>query len=65
MNIDDLKKGLECCLKPPIGYCRQCPYNNNVVLDCNLDEMVKDALNIINGLKRENELLRNLRNDQK
>ena len=61
MNIDDVKKGLECCLKPTISYCVDCPYNNNGVLNCDIDQMHQDALNLINEL--ENELLRS-KNEQ-
>ena len=56
MNIDEIKKGLECCSKPTISYCNVCPYNNNGALDCNSDKMHQDALNLINEL--ENKLLR-------
>ena len=58
MNINDIKKGLVCCLKPTTSYCVDCPYNNNGVLDCNLDEMLIDALNLINELESENKELR-------
>ena len=59
MNINDIKKGLECCLKPTVNYCVNCPYNNDKDwLDCNSDQMHQDALNLINELEKENELLR-------
>ena len=58
MNIDNLKKGLECCLKPTVSYCVDCPYNNNGALDCDIDKMLKDALNLINELESENERLK-------
>ena len=58
MNINDIKKGLECCLKPTISYCVDCPYNNNGALDCNSEKMLKDALNLINELESENKELR-------
>ena len=58
MNINDIKKGLECCLKPTISYCVDCPYNNNGALDCNSDKMHQDALNLINELESENKELR-------
>ena len=58
MNIDEIKKGLECCLKPTVSYCVDCPYNNNGALDCDIDKMLKDALNLINELESENKELR-------
>ena len=64
MNINDLKKALECCINPKLNCCNDCPYNNNGRLSCLESEMLKDALNIINELQSENELLRNLRNDR-
>lgn len=64
MNIDNLKKGLECCLKSTISYCIDCPYNSDNDkdwLDCNAEKMHQDALNLINEL--ENELLRSKSNE--
>ena len=58
MNIDDIKKGLECCLKPTVDYCADCPYNNNGALDCDIDKMHQDVLNLINELESENKELR-------
>ena len=59
MNIDALKKTLECCFNPTLNYCVDCPYNNDKQwLDCNLDKMLKDALNLINELESENKELR-------
>ena len=58
MNIDDIKKGLECCLKPTVDYCVDCPYNNNNALECNIDKMHQDVLNLINELESENKELR-------
>ena len=59
MNINDIKKGLECCLKPTISYCVDCPYDNNKKLfDCDIDQMHQDALNLINELESENKELR-------
>ena len=58
MNIDDIKKGLECCSNLSIRCCIDCPYNNNGALDCNSEKMHKDALNLINGLESENKELR-------
>ena len=54
MNIDDIKKGLECCLKPTVDYCVDCPYNNNIALECDIDKMHQDALNLIN--EQENQI---------
>ena len=63
MNINDIKKGLECCLKPSINYCADCPYDNSKkYLDCDIDQMHQDALNLINELEKENELLRSKNN---
>lgn len=53
MNENDIKKALECCLKPTINSCVDCPYNNNGALKCNIDEMHKDALNLINKLEKD------------
>lgn len=64
MNINDIKKGLECCLKPTVDYCVDCPYNNNGALKCDIDQMHQDALNLINELEKENKLLRSKSNDQ-
>ena len=58
MNIDDLKKTLECCLKPTLNYCVDCTYNNKEGLDCNIDELHQDALNLINELESENKRLK-------
>lgn len=64
MNIDDIKKGLECCSSPRLSSCNNCPYNNNGVFSCRDGEMYKDALNLIteqeeeiDRLKAENEEL--------
>ena len=62
MNINDIKKGLECCLKPSINYCADCPYDNKKLFDYDIDQMHKDALNLINELEKENELLRSKNN---
>ena len=64
MNIDDIKKGLECCLKPTTNYCVDCPYDNKKLFDCDIDQMHQDALNLINELEKENKLLRSKSNDQ-
>ena len=50
MNV---KKGLECCLKPTVDYCVDCPYNNNNALECDIDKMHQDALNLINKLEKD------------
>ena len=55
MNIDNIKKALECCLNPKLTCCNDCPYNNNGRLR---SEMLKDALNLINELERENKRLK-------
>lgn len=64
MNIDDIKKGLECCSSPRLSSCNNCPYNNNGEFSCRDGEMYKDALNLIteqeeeiDRLKAENEEL--------
>ena len=54
MNIDKIKKGLECCLKPTINYCANCPYDNKKLFDCDIDQMHQDALNLIN--EQENQI---------
>ena len=54
MNIDEIKKALECCLKPTVSYCVDCPYNNNGALECDIDKMHQDALNLIN--EQENQI---------
>ena len=64
MNINGIKKGLECCLKPTIKSCVNCPYDNKKLFDCDIDKMHQDALNLINELENENELLRSKSNDQ-
>ena len=63
MNIDDIKKGLECCLKPTVDYCVDCPYNNNGALNCDIDQMLKDALNLINELESEKKDCTDIAND--
>lgn len=65
MNIDKIKKALECCLNPELTCCNDCPYNNNGRLSCLESEMLKDALNLINELEKENELLRSMKNEKK
>ena len=64
MNIDDIKKGLECCSNPRLSSCNNCPYNNKGEFSCCDGEMYKDALNLIteqeqeiDRLKAENEEL--------
>ena len=58
MNIDALKKSLECCLNPKLTCCNDCPYNNNGKLSCLESEMLKDALNLIKELESENKRLK-------
>ena len=58
MNIDDIKKGLECCSNPSINSCKDCPYNNNGEFSCCDGEMCKDALNLITEQEKEIERLK-------
>ena len=58
MNIDDIKKGLECCSNPSINPCKDCPYNNNGEFSCCDGEMCKDALNLITEQEKEIERLK-------
>ena len=54
MNENDLKKTLECCFDPTLNYCVDCPYNNDKQwLDCDMDKMHQDALNLINKLEKD------------
>lgn len=58
MNIDDIKKGLECCSNPSINSCKDCPYNNNGEFSCCDGEMCKDALNLITEQEKKIERLK-------
>ena len=58
MNIDDIKKGLECCSNPSINSCKDCPYNNNGEFSCCDGEMCKDALSLITEQEKEIERLK-------
>lgn len=58
MNIDDIKKGLECCSSPRLSSCNNCPYNNNGEFSCSDGEMYKDALNLITEQEEEIERLK-------
>lgn len=61
MNIDDIKKGLECCVGGEGGEaCRKCPYlfNHN---GCN-DALCKDTLDFITEQEKEIEQLTEERN---
>ncbi len=58
MNIDDIKKGLECCSNPRLSACNNCPYNNNGEFSCRDGEMYKDALNLITEQEEEIERLK-------
>ena len=58
MNINEIKKALECCLNSELTCCNDCPYNNNGRLSCLESEMLKDALTLINELESENERLK-------
>lgn len=53
MNIEDIKKGLECCSNTNILHCVDCPYDNKDCIDCNSDKMHQDALNLINELENQ------------
>lgn len=57
MNIDDIKKGLECCVGGEVGEgCRKCPYlfNHN---GCN-DALCKDTLDFITEQEKKIERLK-------
>lgn len=58
MNIDDIKKGLECCSNPRLSSCNNCPYNNNGEFSCRDGEMCKDALNLITEQEKKIEQLK-------
>ena len=49
MNIDRIKKGLECCYYKD---CNDCPYHIINKFKCFENKMFKDALNLINELER-------------
>ena len=55
MNIDRIKKGLECCYYKD---CNDCPYYIINKFKCFENKMLKDALNLINELESENKELR-------
>ncbi len=54
MNKDEIKKALECCSKPSINSCKDCPYANNGKFSCRDGVMFKDALDLI--IQQENEI---------
>lgn len=54
MDKENIKKALECCLKPVD--CNNCPYDGK----CKRDELEKDILTLINELESENERLMKL-----
>ena len=58
MNIDTIKKGLECSQNPSINSCKDCPYNNNGEFSCCDGEMCKDALNLITEQEKKIERLK-------
>lgn len=58
MNIDDIKKALECCSNPRLSSCNNCPYNNNGEFSCRDGEMCKDALNLITEQEKKIERLK-------
>lgn len=53
MNIDDIKKGLECCSNPSINPCKDCPYNKNGDFSYCNDKILKDTLNLITEQEKE------------
>ena len=61
MNIDDIEKGLECCVGGEVGEgCRKCPYlfNHN---GCN-DALCKDTLDFITEQEKKIDQLTEERN---
>lgn len=58
MNIDDIKKGLECCSTPSINPCKDCPYNKNGDFSYCNDKILKDTLNLITEQEKEIERLK-------
>lgn len=58
MNIDDIKKGLECCSNPSINPCKDCPYNKNGDFSYCNDKILKDTLNLITEQEKEIERLK-------
>ena len=50
MNINDIKKGLECCYYKD---CDDCPYHIINKFNCFENKMFKDALNLINKLEKD------------
>ena len=58
MNINRIKKGLECCSNTTLNCCKDCPYYIEGKFNCFENKMLKDALNLINKLENENKELR-------
>lgn len=58
MNIDDIKKALECCSNPSINPCKDCPYNKNGDFSYCNDKILKDTLNLITEQEKEIEQLK-------
>lgn len=58
MNIDDIKKALECCSNPSINPCKDCPYNKNGDFSYCNDKILKDTLNLITEQEKEIERLK-------
>lgn len=58
MNIDDIKKALECCSNPSINPCKDCPYNKNDDFSYCNDKILKDTLNLITEQEKEIERLK-------
>ena len=50
MNIDEIKKGLECCYNTN---CDDCPYYVKNKFKCFENKMLKDALNLINEQEKQ------------
>lgn len=58
MNIDDIKKALDCCSNPSINPCKDCPYNKNGDFSYCNDKILKDTLNLITEQEKEIERLK-------
>ena len=58
MNIDDIKKALECCSNPSINPCKDCLYNKNGDFSYCNDKILKDTLNLITEQEKEIERLK-------
>lgn len=58
MKDNKIIKALECCSDNKDYLCPICPYNKEKATQCHA-KMKKDAINFIEQLKRENEILSN------